>query len=139
MNKEDIYKDLSSLEERYRRLFEETAFVQNEQNTWSPLIDVYETQDNFTVEAEIPGVEKEKLEIKIEDNLLILKGYRKTGKTGLERYYIIERPRGFFSRSFILSSDIDKESVTASLRDGILTLIIPKKKSETKKIQIEEV
>ncbi len=140
MNKEDIYRDLSSLEERYKRLFEEIVSAHNKHNTWSPLIDVYETDESFTVEAEIPGVEKDSLEIRIEDNVLILQGHRKTGKTGRERYHMIERPRGSFSRSFILSEGIDKENITASLKDGILTITIPKRRlSEERKIRIEEV
>lgn len=105
---------------------------------WIPPVDIYETAEGFIVEAEVPGVNEEDIDIKVEDNVLFLRGMRKTFREGFRRCYRLEREEGYFSRRFILSSEIDTENIRASLKDGVLIVIIPKKEEYiTRHIRVE--
>jgi HSP20 family protein len=112
--------------------------------SWTPPVDIYETDDAFIVEAELPGVHEEDIEIKVEDDVLFLSGVRKTVRE-CQKCHRLEREQGYFSRRFKLSTGtfatetvIDKNHIRASLNDGILTIILPKKEEYiTRHIEIE--
>ncbi len=105
---------------------------------WIPPVDIYETSEGFIVEAEVPGVREEDIEIKVEGRMLFLNGMRKTFREGFRKCHRLEREQGYFSRRFILSSEVDTENIRASLKDGVLTIVIPKKEEYlTRHIRLE--
>lgn len=94
---------------------------------FAPRFDVKETEDAYVISADLPGVKEEELELVAEDSLLTIKGSRndEERKEG-ESYYICERHYGAFSRSFRIPEGIDPDNVEAGLKDGVLTVSLPK-------------
>jgi len=101
-------------------------------------IDLYQTKDNVIIKSTIAGVKPENLDITIANDMVTIKGERtKAEKIAQEDYFYQECYWGGFSRSVILPVDIDSEHVEADLKDGILTVILPKAaKAKTKKIKV---
>ena len=110
--------------------------------TWAPPVDIFENGDNLVLKAELPGINPDEVEIRVEDNTLYLKGNRKFEKEVKEQnYHRIERSYGTFTRTFSLPNSIDADKVAASYKDGVLTLNMPKKeeaKPKTIKINVEK-
>ena len=108
--------------------------------TWAPPVDIFENGDNLVLKAELPGVNPDEVEIRVEDNTLYLKGERKFEKEVKEQnYHRVERTYGTFTRSFSLPNSVDADKVTANYKDGVLTLTMPKKeeaKPKTIKINV---
>ncbi len=102
-------------------------------------VDVYQTDDNVTLKAPIAGVKPEDLEISITDEVINIKGTRKfADEIARENYFAQECYWGAFSRSYILPVAVSSEKATASLKNGILTITIPKQeKTKTKTIEIK--
>ncbi len=91
-----------------------------------PSADIYETQDTLTVILEMPGVEKSNVDIRVEDGVLTVLGKLDLSKyQGLQPLYI-EYNVGHYSRSFQLSSKVDQNKIAAELKDGVLSLTLPK-------------
>jgi HSP20 family protein len=141
------FRDLLATQDRFNRLFNETfakAFGEEEvpSRTWAPPVDIFETDGNIVLKAEMPGVDPKDVEVRVVDNTLYLKGERKLEKeTKEENYYRIERSYGSFSRSFALPSSIDSGKVEANFKDGLLTLTMPKReeaKPKTIKINLSK-
>ncbi len=132
-------KDLMALQERMNRLFEETfsrGSPEAEAGSWSPPVDILEKGEEVILKMEIPEVDQEDMDIKIEGNVLTIKGERKLEEgTTKDDYHKLERPHGWFSRSFSIPNTIDPGKVKASYKDGILRVTLPKKE-ETKPRQI---
>jgi len=109
---------------------------------WAPAVDICENENNIVLKAELPGVDPEDVEVRVEDNTLYLKGERKFEKeTKEENYHRIERAYGSFARSFALPNSIDAEKVAAEYKDGLLTLTLPKRegtKPKTIKINVSK-
>jgi HSP20 family protein len=94
---------------------------------WAPRVDISETDAEFCIKAEVPGIKKEDVTINIEDHVLSLHGENKREKEEKgEKYHRIERYYGSFSRSFSLPENVDEEKIEAKFKDGLLTLTIPK-------------
>jgi HSP20 family protein len=94
-----------------------------------PLLNVREVDDHFEVTAEIPGMKTDDLEIKIEGDILSLKGERKPYEIGDSgSYHRRERATGAFQRSLTLPARVDSEGVKAKYKDGVLTITLPKEK-----------
>ncbi|RLB06056.1 MAG: Hsp20/alpha crystallin family protein [Deltaproteobacteria bacterium] len=133
-------KDLMALQEKMNRLFEETFSrgpQEEEIGVWSPPVDILERGDEVILKMEVPEVDQKDIDIKMEGNILTIKGERKLEEgTRREDYHRLERPYGKFSRSFSLPNTVDQGKVKATYKDGILRLILPKKE-ETKPKQIE--
>jgi HSP20 family protein len=129
----DPFRDLVTLREKMNRLFEETFTGRGEKKdlvsgTWSPSVDIYETENALVLSAEVPGMKEDEIEIKIEDNTLILQGERKFEKeTKEENYHRIERSYGSFYRSFTLPNSIDQDKIQAVHENGVLKITMPKK------------
>jgi HSP20 family protein len=141
----DPFRDLLSLQDRMNRLFEESmtrdkvfeeAFTSG---VWSPVVDIYETDTSVILKAELPGMTKDDIVIEISENNLILKGERKFQKDiKEENYHRIERSYGTFSRSFTLPDTVDRGKVSASFKEGILEITIPKiEGAKPKQIEIK--
>ena len=102
--------------------------------SWTPPVDIYEDAAKFVIVADLPGVEEKGLDIRIEKDVLVVRGERKV--EGGEGYTRTERARGGFARSFTLPPTVDGEKVSAELKAGVLTLTLPKK-DELKPRQIK--
>lgn len=94
---------------------------------WAPSVDVSETDDNFEVRAELPGVAKDDLHISVKDNLLTLSGEkRQENADDAQNYRRVERRYGSFQRRFTLPAEVKTDDIKAEYADGVLTLSIPK-------------
>ena len=144
MNRWDTVKDLLSIQERVNRLFDHAtggaeAKEESGSGLWAPVVDIYETGSEFFVEAELPEVKQSDIDIKVQGNALTIEGERKLRRAVKEGYHRIERSYGRFSRSFPLPSSVDQESIKATLKDGVLRIILPKKMEVfPKQIEIAE-
>src|SRR6266699_1013689 len=119
----DPLRDLLTLHEQIGQL------VGTDAPGWTPPVDLYETASAFVLTAELAGLTRDQIEIQVEENRIVLRGARATGPTGnmaCEQFHSVERGHGRFSRAFSLPEPIAMEQVTADLKDGILTVTIPK-------------
>ena len=106
--------------------------------SWSPHVDIQETDAHFLLFADIPGVGPEDLKIEVEDDVLVLSGKRESGVDDSVSELRRERFQGEFSRSFRLSERISREGIGAEVKNGVLRLILPKvKPSSPKPIAID--
>jgi HSP20 family protein len=140
------FQDLLAIQERMNRLFDETlqrTRSREEEDIsaglWAPPVDIYETENEIVLKAELPEIDQKDIEIKVEDNTLTIRGERRFDQeTKKENYHRIERAYGKFSRSFSLPNTIDQEKIKASYKDGILKLVMPKKEEKKpKQITVE--
>jgi HSP20 family protein len=133
-------KDLMALQERMNKLFDETfsrGAQDVEAGAWSPPVDIMEQGDEVIIKMEIAEVDQKTIDIKVEGNVLTIKGERQLEQgTKRDDYLKLERPYGTFSRSFSLPNTVDQERVKASHKDGILRIALSKKE-ETKPKQIK--
>jgi HSP20 family protein len=98
-----------------------------EASTWSPRTDIEGTNDHYVVRMDIPGVDKENLNVSLENNVLTIKGERKyETKEDSKNHYLLERAYGQFERSFRLTEKVDQEKISADYKNGVLTVKIPK-------------
>ncbi len=122
-----------SIHERVNKLFEDVlvdraATREGESVSWSPRVDIYETPREFVVNAEIPGVKQKDLDIKVEGDTLVIRGYRPhLHALSSGQYHMMECTYGVFKRSFPLPASVDAGEITATLRDGVLKIVLPKK------------
>lgn len=140
------FRDLISTQDQFNRLFNETlsrvftGAEGSEAQAWSPAVDIYENEHDLVLKAELPGIDPEDVDVRVEDNTLYLKGERKFEKEATkENYCRIERTYGSFVRTFTLPSSVDPSHVVAQYKDGVLTVTLPKReeaKPKTIKIQV---
>jgi HSP20 family protein len=116
----DPLRDLLALQEQIGQL------VGTDAPGWTPPVDLYENSGAFVLTAELPGLSREDIEIQAEESRIIIRGERPAGPARCEQYHRVERGHGRFSRTFLLPEPIDTEAVTADLKDGLLTVTIPK-------------
>lgn len=111
---------------------------------WSLPLELQETEKEIVVKADVPGVDSKDISLDIEDRVLTIKGEKKSEKEEKDesgKCCYSERTYGSFARSVSLSSEVDMENVKAALKDGVLTITLPKKEDEKKKqikINIED-
>lgn len=131
MHKWESLMDLISIHDRVNRLFDDTLVTEmsggSAGRTWSPAVDIYETEDEFVVKAELPEVRQADIDIRIVDNTIIIEGEREPHRAITEGYHRIERAYGKFQRSFLLPGSVDRDNIKATLNDGILCIALPKK------------
>lgn len=122
---------MTSLRQEMDRLFDRFVMPRWEEmeavGEWSPKIDVTETKEAFVVKAEVPSVEQKDILVSLQEQVLTIKGERQQEKEEKdERYHRVERSYGSFARSMRLPVSVDGEKVTASFKDGLLTVTLPK-------------
>jgi len=102
-----------------------------------PATDIFETDEALTVSLEMPGVDKDKVDVKVENDVLKIEGWIDFSRyEGLQPVYT-EYNIGNFARSFQLSSKIDQDRISAELRDGVMTLVLPKsERAKPRKIAV---
>jgi HSP20 family protein len=128
------FTELDSMERRMRRLFEEIGVAPGV----APAADVYETDDEYVVELEVPGYEETELSIEVYDHTLAIKGSReKTEEEKTREFAVHERLERMFERRFILPSEADTEHVKAVFGNGVLEVHAEKLPTvKPKKIEI---
>jgi HSP20 family protein len=104
---------------------------------WAPAVDIYETEHELVVKADLPDVNPQDLDIHVENNVLTIRGERKfENQVNEENYLRVERAYGSFSRSFSLANSVKSEAIRADYQNGVLTLTVPKRE-EAKPKQIK--
>jgi HSP20 family protein len=140
----DPFRDIAVLQDRMNRLFGDFLDSSHPREeglgggTWMPNVDIYETKDAICVRAELPGVDKNAVNVEVKEGVLTLRGERKFEReVKEENYHRIERSYGTFHRSFTLPSSVDAEKVSARMKDGVLELDLPKKEqAKPKQIKV---
>jgi HSP20 family protein len=127
------------IESLFSRLFGRGAVEPSFSAGFSPAVDLCETAEEFTIKAEIPGIDAKDLEVNLVNDVLTIKGEKSEEKEEKkEGVHKIERTFGSFSRSFKLNSEVQQDKIEAEYRDGILTLKIPKAEDvQEKALRIE--
>lgn len=138
------FRDLMQMQDRMSRVFDETlSRIWKEEGmirgVWSPPVDILERENELILKVDLPEVSQNDVDIKVEENTLIIQGERKFIKeTSDENYIQIERPYGNFHRTFNLPRMIDQERIKAALKDGVLRVFLPKKEEiHPKQILVE--
>jgi HSP20 family protein len=140
----DPFRDLNTLQDRMNRLFEDAGrgIRRSEEpastTIWSPAVDIYETDGEIVVQAELPGMDRKDISLHLENNVLSIRGDRQFKKeTKEDNYHRIERSYGGFHRSFSIPTTVDEDKIRADYKDGVLKIALPKKEqAKPKQIQI---
>src|ERR1700730_8853511 len=137
---EQPFRGASSLQEQINRVFHDVVGHAGEESNltpWAPSVDIYETENELVVKADLPDVNPQNLDIRVENNVLTIRGERKfESKVNEDNYLRIERAYGSFSRSFSLAHSVKTEAIRADYQNGVLTLSLPKRE-EAKPKQIK--
>jgi HSP20 family protein len=105
--------------------------------TWSPAVDIYETENELVMKADLPDLNEKDLDVRVENNMLTIQGERKFEKQVSEENYLrVERAYGSFTRSFSLPNTVNPEGVKADYSNGVLTVTLMKK-AEAKPKQVK--
>jgi len=143
MVKWEPFRDLMAMQDRMTRLIDETLsrIWKDEvaRGAWSPPVDILERGNEVVLKIDLPEVSQNEIDIRVEENTLIVQGERRFIKdTPDENYIQIERPYGTFRRTFSIPRTIDPEGIKASYKDGVLRVILPRKpETQPKQIAIE--
>jgi HSP20 family protein len=134
------FRGISNLQNQFNRLFNESFRNQAEESaltTWAPAVDIYETPNELVVKADLPDVNEKDIDVRVENNLLTIRGERKFEKSVSEENYLrVERTYGAFSRSFSLPNTVNAEAIGAEYKNGVLTVTLPKRE-ESKPRQVK--
>jgi HSP20 family protein len=137
---EQPFRGTPTLQEQINRVFGDLVGRMGEQSNltpWAPAVDIYETEHELVVQADLPDVNPQDLDIHVENNILTIRGERKfENKVNEENYLRVEREYGSFSRTFSLANSVNSEAIKADYQNGVLTLTIPKRE-EAKPKQIK--
>jgi HSP20 family protein len=134
------FRGVSTLQEQINRLFNdafESTSQESNLTTWAPAVDIFEGEHELVVKADLPDVDPKDLDIRVENNILTIRGERKFEKKQENGDYLrVERAYGSFSRSFSLANTVNTEAIKADYHNGVLTLNVPKRE-EAKPKQIK--
>ncbi len=141
----ETFRELENVSERLSRLLaagRATGDGQKESMAladWIPAVDVLETDTEFQIRAELPGIEKEQVSLAVEEGVLTISGRREQEKEeNGKRYHKIERAYGSFARSFTVPDIVDQHKVSAEFKNGVLTVRLPKsEKARPKSIEVK--
>jgi HSP20 family protein len=134
------FRGLSTLQDQFNRLFNESLRNHTEEpawTTWAPAVDIYETPNELVVKADLPDVNEKDIDVRVENNLLTIRGERKFEKSVPEENFLrVERTYGAFSRGFSLPNTVNAEAIGAEYKNGVLTVTLPKRE-ESKPRQVK--
>src|SRR6266536_2013256 len=144
MTRWEPFRDLMTLQDRLNRMFNEPfSGVTNQESlsagAFVPPVDVYEDEHDIRLKMEVPGVDEKDIDIRLENNLLTVRGERKLeSETKQENYHRIERSYGSFTRSFSLPTSVNPEDVKAGYSKGVLTIHLGKRaEARPKQIKVD--
>ena len=125
------FRDMLGIQDEMNRLFNayfsRSSDPEGKSLVWHPFVDIFETDDEIKVVAEVPGMNKEDIKVSIQDNVLTISGEKKQDVEDTSKnYHRIERAWGTFERSFSLPMAVKVDKVNAAYKDGILTITLPK-------------
>jgi len=135
-------RDLLDIREEMDRLFEDFFSESLKRRTdgfWSPRVDISERDDEILLTAELPGVSRDDIKVTLQDNVLTLKGEKREERERKDKkHHVLERAYGSFQRSFTLPACVETDKITASYKDGLLKIRLPKtEEAKAKEIKIE--
>ncbi len=135
------FRRATSLQDQVNRLFNdvfERAGEESSLTAWAPSVDIYETEHELVVKADLPEVDPKDLDIRVENNIPTIRGERKfEKKVNEENYLRVERAYGSFARSFTLANSVNSDAIKADYQNGVLTLNIPKREgAKPKQIKV---
>src|SRR5713101_3734023 len=134
------FRGVNTLQDQFNRLFNDVFDRKGEESSLTagaPAVDIYETEHELVVKADLPEVDPKDLDIRVENNILTIRGERKfEKKVNEENYLRVERSFGSFARSFTLASTVNPDAIKAEYQNGVLKLSIPKRE-EAKPKQIK--
>ncbi len=140
MTRWEPFRGAAALQDQINRFFGDVLERKGEESNltaWAPAVDIYETEHELVVKADLPDIDPKDLDIRVENNILTIRGERKFEKKVSEDNYLrVERAYGSFSRSFSLANTVNVEAIRADYQNGVLTLSIPKRE-EAKPKQIK--
>jgi HSP20 family protein len=139
-----MFRDLMTLQDRMNRLFEGSLPRTSREDdrlfagTWAPAVDIYEDEQSIVLKADVPDIDPKDVDIRIEDNVLFLRGERKFDKEVKEdNFHRIERAYGSFARSFALPHTVASDQINAEYKNGVLKITMPKREeSKPKQIKV---
>ena len=130
----DPFRGFNALPARFGGLFGKDLEAPLSTTAWNPSVDIFENDNEVVMKAELPGMNAKDIEVRLENNVLVLKGERHFEKEAKEEnYHRVEREYGAFSRSFSLPTAVDAEKVNAEYKDGVLKITLPKKEERKPK------
>src|SRR6185436_60499 len=136
------FSEMSVLQNQMNRLFDTTLQGwpgdSNGTTQWTPSADIYESENQLVVNLDLPGVDPKMVDIRVENNILSIRGERQfEDKQNEENVHLVERSYGPFARSFTLSTAVDADKIRASYKSGVLSITLPKTQAaKPKRIQI---
>lgn len=142
----DPIRDLVFLQDRMNRLFQEAAQERGrggeeegeqeiEHADWSPPADVYQTDEEYAIEIDLPGIDRTALDISIDNDKLLIRGVRAIEQETRHRR---ERPHGRFLRRFTVPATVDQKAISADYKDGVLRVRLPKRKApQAQRVEIK--
>jgi len=138
LTKWDPFREFNAMNERAGNFLARNWVGPLSTTAWNPSVDIFENDNEVVVKAELPGMDAKNIEVRLENNVLTLKGERRFEKeTKEESYHRVEREYGTFSRAFALPTTVNDDKVTAEYKDGVLKVVLPKKEEiKSKPIKI---
>ena len=137
---EQPLRGATTLQDQINRMFNEGVGHAGEESNltpWAPAVGIYETENELVIKADLPDVNPQDLDIRVENNILTIRGERKfESKVKEDNYLRVERAYGSFSRSFSLANSVKTDDIQADYQNGVLTLRLPKRE-EAKPKQIK--
>ena len=140
------FRDMVAVQDRLNRIFDDAVrgnLRGGEEDLaldgqWAPSVDIFEQEGNLVLKAELPGIEPKDVDVRVENNVLTLRGERKfESEVKREKYHRVERAYGTFSRSFTLPNVVDTEKIKAEYKDGVLQVTLPQREeAKPKQIQV---
>ncbi len=131
---------------RFNRLFDDTFLndffmpIERRMGSWFPAIDVHETNSQYLVDVDLPGIKKEDIHVSMENGILTVKGETKTEEKEEKDGKLIrhERHMGSYMRQFTVGSEVDPDAIDAKFENGVLSLALKKvEKSEPERLEIK--
>jgi len=131
----DPLANLRIFEDAFGRLLSEPQA----NRPWSPAVDIYETENELVLKADLPDVDQKNIDVRVENQTLTIAGERKfEQKTDGKGYHRIERNYGNFVRSFAVPNTFDTDKISAEFRNGVLTVTLPKKEAaKPRQVKVE--
>ncbi|GAA6133808.1 Hsp20/alpha crystallin family protein [Oceaniserpentilla sp. 4NH20-0058] len=135
----DPFAEMDAVLSRYRPQVSKANTEAMKQADWYPSVDVSESDENFHVHADLPGVKKEDMSISVNEGVLTVSGKRESRHEETNnKLHRVERSYGSFTRSFTLPDNVNAKSINASFEEGVLNIDIPKSNEEKpKRIQVD--